>query len=308
MKKMRLHARTFFTNCLHFFMRSGLFRWFLCSVIRTSKFLPDNQIKARICNWTQGLDWRNQIFPAAATYVGTAKIYLVPHANEFDFYAAAYKKINYEAEVYQFLDRLENYDCIIDIGANVGIFSLYAASRFKAANVFAFEPGREAFLRLLINLKENPNLESRVNPFFAAVGAKSSTVTFYTPCGHITNSSIDPAFAKIFGETKAVIAQVAPKDLFEERFKLSEKILVKIDAEGSEPAVLSQLRELIDQSNADLLVEILPHYSAAMQTHFDYFQAAGYLTYSLQEHGPILMAELNASNRWRDWWFSKNPI
>lgn len=234
---------------------------------------------------------------------------LIPHAKEFDFAAVVYRKLNYEVEVYNFLDGLREYTRVIDIGANVGVFSLYMAQSFPDALIYSFEPGREAFSRFLNNMRANPHLESRINPFFAAVGADSPTITFYTPEGHLTNSSLDVEFAAKFGVVKSFIAQVAPKLLFEEILQpQSGRTLVKIDAEGAEPAVLLQLRDLIVAAHADLLIEVLPEYCNALQPHFDYFRAAGYFAYSLQKQGPVLMPELQASAHWRDWWFSTIDI
>ena len=307
-KTIRKFLRTNLTVGLNFCMRSSIFRWLMYALIRSTKRLPDNAFKARVYNWTESLKWQNFNFPVTRIEIGSAAVKLIPHSFEFDFAAILYKKLNYETEVYNFLDTLENYQCIIDIGANVGVFSLYMAQRFHNAQIHAFEPGRDAFSRLLINIKANSDLGGRINPFFAAVGAESATITFFTPEGHLTNSSLDAKFAEKFGKLNAVIAQVAPKVMFEELLQPENKILVKIDAEGAEPAVLQQLRGLIVAAHADLLIEVLPEYTDALQQHFDYFRAAGYFTYSLQSHGAVLMSELHASTRWRDWWFSKTKI
>jgi FkbM family methyltransferase len=307
-RKIRQAARAALTIALNFCMRATVFRSILYLVIRLTKRLPDNKFKARVYNWTASLNWHDFVFPATAIDVGRTTLQLIPHSNEFDFAAIVYKKMNYEAEVYDFLDSLEEYECVIDIGANVGIFSLYMAQRFLRAQIYAFEPGRDAFSRFLNNIKANSGLESRIHPFFSAVGADAPTITFYTPEGHLTNSSLDVKFAERFGPVKRVIAQVAPKILFEELLHHRNRALVKIDAEGAEPAVLQQLRELIVAAQADLLIEVLPDYAIALQEHFDYFRVAGYFAYSLQSKGAVLMTELNASSRWRDWWFSKTQL
>ena len=307
--RARKFSRFALTALLNFLMRARIFRYILYVFIRSLKCFPDNGFKARIYNWTDSLNWHDFVFPAATIDIGKAKLQLIPHANEFDFAAVVYRKLNYEVEVYNFLDGLQKYTRAIDIGANVGIFSLYMAQRFPDALIYAFEPGRDAFLRLLNNIKVNPHLESRINPFFAAVGADSPTITFYTPQGHLTNSSLDVEFAAKFGVVKSAIAQVAPRLLFEELLQpQSDRTLVKIDAEGAEPAVLLQLQDLIVAAQADLLIEVLPEYRNALQPHFDYFRAAGYFAYSLQKQGPVLMTELNASARWRDWWLSRTDV
>lgn len=68
---------------------------------------------------------------------------------------------------------------VVDIGANIGIFSLYAAGR-GAAKVFAYEPNSESFRCLLKNIDAN-NLEAVVTPTQLAVTSRDgATVRFPT--------------------------------------------------------------------------------------------------------------------------------
>ena len=311
-EKSRKFARILLTVTLNFLLPLPFVRWILYKAFLSAKWLPDNKFKARICNLAYALNWREFNFTDVKIAIGSANVKMIPHRHEFDFSAIIYKKLNFEVEVYNFLDKLENYACVIDIGANVGVFSLYMAQRFPDAKIYSFEPGREAFLRLLMNIKANPHLESRINPFFAAVGVETATVTFYSPEDHLTNSSLDVNFAEKFGTVKAVIAQVAPKILFQELLQSTQaqqtRALVKIDAEGAEAAVLQQLRELIVAAQADLLIEVLPEYAGSLLGHFEYFRAVGYFTYILQSEGAILKTELQASSQWRDWWLSKTVV
>src|SRR5206468_5436914 len=48
-----------------------------------------------------------------------------------------------------------SYINILDIGANVGYFSLYAAKKFPKAMIFAFEPFPDTFQRLNEHIKLN---------------------------------------------------------------------------------------------------------------------------------------------------------
>lgn len=63
---------------------------------------------------------------------------------------------------------IPEHGVVIDIGANIGVFSLYAVSR-GASRVFAFEPNREAYDVLVRNIESN-NLSSKILPFNLAVG------------------------------------------------------------------------------------------------------------------------------------------
>jgi FkbM family methyltransferase len=65
---------------------------------------------------------------------------------------------------------------VIDIGANQGFFSTYAAS--FGARVYAFEPSSENFEMLQRNLSENA-CGSLVTPFRVAVAGKRGRMTLY---------------------------------------------------------------------------------------------------------------------------------
>lgn len=57
---------------------------------------------------------------------------------------------------------------VIDVGANIGAFSVYAA-RCGAKKIYAFEPNKESYEILLKNIKIN-NLEDTIIPYNLAVG------------------------------------------------------------------------------------------------------------------------------------------
>ena len=58
---------------------------------------------------------------------------------------------------------VERDTVVVDIGANIGLFSLYAAFS-GAARVFAFEPNQEAYRCMLDNIERN-GLQRRIAPF-----------------------------------------------------------------------------------------------------------------------------------------------
>lgn len=59
---------------------------------------------------------------------------------------------------------------VVDLGANVGFFSLYAAQE-GASRVFAYEPSREPFEALTVNVAAN-SLENTIRCFKVAVCGK----------------------------------------------------------------------------------------------------------------------------------------
>lgn len=74
-----------------------------------------------------------------------------------------------EVEVRNYLDQyLKEGDVLFDIGANIGVFSLYAAKRFNQIKVYSFEPEYSNLNLLKDNVIHN-NLQSKIKSYGVAV-------------------------------------------------------------------------------------------------------------------------------------------
>jgi FkbM family methyltransferase len=67
---------------------------------------------------------------------------------------------------------VERFRTIVDVGANVGSFALYAAQSCPEARIFCYEPEQQNFSLLKQNLQIN-RLEGRVAAFQCGVGSSS---------------------------------------------------------------------------------------------------------------------------------------
>src|SRR5271154_1103636 len=99
--------------------------------------------------------------PRTIQLASGTKLTIRPHIGEFDFQALFSRSISYERDVFKVLaQRMSQYRTIVEIGANVGIYTAFFANAFACQDpnraVFAFEPSREAFKRLLDNFEHNP--------------------------------------------------------------------------------------------------------------------------------------------------------
>jgi FkbM family methyltransferase len=227
------------------------------------KFLPDDRFKLRVLNNAYSVRWPDiALRPQAVTIQGTP-LKIIPHFGEFDFYALGMRELKYEENVFSYLKSAnKKYDAIIEIGANVGIYTVFFASFYKNCDVYAFEPSPKAFSRLIENLKIN---RAAANVFNAAVGEKTSFESFYEPSGHLTNGSLSRDFSSVFSsEVEEREVLVVDGALLEGVLSKHENILIKIDVEGAEAGVLKSLARTIENKKPDILVECLKIFESSL--------------------------------------------
>jgi FkbM family methyltransferase len=151
---------------------------------------------------------------------------------------------------------------VVDIGANIGIFSLYAASH-RAAKVSAYEPNSEAFQCLLKNIDAN-GLKAVVTPSQLAVTNRDgATVKFPTKASMynaiITDENCSDfefvqtiSLARILGQTGKVD-------------------ILKLDCEGAEYDILLNASQEALSQVASIRMEYHPgqtrELGAALQRH-----------------------------------------
>lgn len=82
-----------------------------------------------------------------------------------------------EPATIEWLDRIKPNDVLLDVGANVGMYTIYAA-RQRGAKVYAFEPESQNFALLVKNIVIN-KVNQRVVPFCAALSDNVGINTLY---------------------------------------------------------------------------------------------------------------------------------
>jgi FkbM family methyltransferase len=136
-----------------------------------------------------------------------------------------------------------------DVGANVGLYSLWAAKLVSpTGEVHAFEPAAvpRALLEQLV--AQNPGVDVRVVP--SAVGAVEGSATIWVRPGHSGISSLDPAGSTPVGQ------QVGLTTLDRYAATHEPPDLIKIDVEGHELAVLEGARELLATATPVVVMEV----------------------------------------------------
>jgi FkbM family methyltransferase len=242
--------------------------------------------------------------PRPVTLGQNTRILLYPHLGEFDGEALFVKRLPYEPNEFRWLElhASDRYDIVIEIGANIGVYSVFFDQLSKRPNsrlkkIVSFEPSQEAYRRLIANLTVNG--ARNVTAFAAAVGTKSGIQSFYEPKGHLANGTFNRHFAQIISSDIATVPVMVldAKDL-EFFFESNKKVLLKIDAEGYEAEILAALVSIIRNYKPDIIVEVLPQTQEDIETSE---AIVGYRRYLLAENGPIPRQRIEASLACRDW-------
>jgi FkbM family methyltransferase len=123
-------------------------------------------------------------------------------------------------------------DVVLDIGAHVGIVSIYLAKKFPGIKVYAYEPSKENFARLLRNLSANG-----VQNVLASNRAITSDGRELTISGNpASNTGGMSAFTTPNGHSQTVSSWTLTDIFGESQFDRVK--LLKIDCEGSEFEIL----------------------------------------------------------------------
>ena len=278
-------------------------RGYILLVAGVSKRFFSGLLATRCRNVVLEAEWPKVGLPAQAVRFGGHPLKLTPHLGEFDIDALWFRALPYESGLAAWIGThaADAYDVVIEIGANVGVYScLFGAlanrkSRLK--RVYVFEPARQAFERLQGNLKSNAS--DRVTAFQAAVAQQSGFVEFYLPQDHLTNGSLKRDFAAYFSDdvaTDTVFAVGA--DSLKKLVHDGERVLLKIDVEGYEAELLESLIAFVDVHNADLIVEVLTGAEVAISS---WALTHGYSTAMIMGDGHMVSGPVTAHAVHRDW-------
>lgn len=178
---------------------------------------------------------------------------------------------------------LQPGDIFIDIGANVGYYSLLASKLVgPRGSVFAFEASPSIFEMLQNNLRANR--ATNVKSFNVAITATSCDVNVYR---HDSSNLGGTTISRAIALRRATFREASVKGLPLRSIIAPEIIqrarLIKIDVEGSEWGVLAGFREflpILSENNAEILLEVdrdaLADQGVSVRELFDMFEVAGF--------------------------------
>ena len=131
-------------------------------------------------------------------------------------------------------------DTIVDIGANIGVFTLDCAARFPSVRIEAYEPNPRAFDILQENIAAN-HLENRVRAYAEAVGRMPGVLDLWPSAGSIVATGYPDAT-----EATGPSSECAMVDLRTVVARAGGTAgVVKIDAEGAEADIVEGGRDSV---------------------------------------------------------------
>jgi len=189
---------------------------------------------------------------------GGSVVYFAPNAKCFMRTATVYSK---EPETIGWIDSFDESDTLWDVGANMGIYAIYAAAGGRRS-VVAFEPSPATFGVLCRSIELN-RMDDRVFAYCIALGDKKKLSQFdmRTTVAGFAGSSLDGyrdgggrAAERSFHQ--AAIGYTV--DAFIEEFEPPFPNHIKIDVDGPDHLVLfGAQRTLADPRLKSILVELV---------------------------------------------------
>jgi FkbM family methyltransferase len=237
--------------------------------------------KSLIDPWRQAA---NPLIPAIKKFHGR-RVFVHPRflTNNLD---------QYEPHVLNWLAGLIHPgDCVLDIGANVGLVSLLMANRTgKGGSVFAFEPS-PANLRLLdYHKRKNRLTQLHIEP--AAVSDKhGETISFFlindgdNPSNSLvfSNDNIANMDAEAYACRREVTVPTVTVDAFCGARSLKPSV-IKLDVEGAELLVLRGASRILSEVRPHVVLAVHPWWLPDGQTAADIVTFLHAHGYSIHDH------------------------
>lgn len=136
-------------------------------------------------------------------------------------------------------------DLFVDVGANIGVYSLWA-SESDSVDIVAFEPSSATHARIVENVELN-DLSQRIEIVRKAVGAEPGQVRLTTG---------QDALNRVAGAAEGAATEAVEQTTIDAELGDRAPALIKIDVEGAELDVLRGARTSLLLHRPALLVEV----------------------------------------------------
>ncbi|MBA2238996.1 MAG: FkbM family methyltransferase [Lysobacter sp.] len=218
------------------------------SLLDTIKFIAAHPLNhgrqlsaiARFAKWQVG----SRLIQGGIVYDWANSSRFLVRSGETGLTGNIYTGLHEFADMGFLLHFLRNEDLFVDVGANLGSYSILACAAIGARGI-AFEPVPSTFSRLVENMRLN-NLDERLRCVRKGVSAQQGVIAF-TSGMDATNHALasgEQCDDKVTVETTSLDAALRGEN----------PALIKIDVEGYETLVLAGAREVLDNQGLSAVI------------------------------------------------------
>jgi FkbM family methyltransferase len=172
--------------------------------------------------------------------------------------------IETEPETIEWLNQIKKGDDLLEIGSNIGNYSLYAA-KIRKSNVTAIEPYYRNFSTLVDNIILN-NEGENIKAFCIGAGNITDLEIF-----NMESTGEGAAGKNLFGaKDKTVANLIVPiyrMDDFFEKYRLKFPNFIKIDVDGYEKNVIDGMQKILSSSE---LISVIIEIYTGNDEHYQY--------------------------------------
>ena len=213
-------------------------------------------------------------------YVGGGITVDVHFSNQAQYFQ--YSESNTEEMLFiaYILEHISTDAVVYDIGANIGVFTMFFAKYAK--KVVSFEPFPNSYKQLEKNIEKNGL--GNVRGCETAICDSNGTGRLFFPA-YAENETSQTALASLSkvvtsADVTSKEVSLATLDKAIEKYGLPLPDAIKIDIEGAEYAALVGMEETLKKTRAQLFVEVHPSQIVAMgaseQSLYDLLERYGY--------------------------------
>lgn len=192
---------------------------------------------------------------------------------------------------------------ILDVGANMGIYSLVAKTISPQTEVYGFEPVAHLYTKFAENCKLNGYDITCVH---SALSDVDGFTEIYIQPGGLTTASLNPHTLRTESERIETMTIAS----FIESNEIEKVDLMKIDVEGYEPQVLKGMGKYLAAMKPTMIIEILTEKVGEQVEAL--VKDCGYLFFNIDEgRGPLRQGSLSIvgkSRHSRNFLLCQEPI
>lgn len=165
---------------------------------------------------------------------------------------------------------LNDDSIVIDIGAHIGLFSLFIYRKLKNVRIFSFEPNLENYNLMVENIKKNN--AKKLSTFNMAVSSKIGSILFFI-------NEKDPAGHSIFKKSTSSVnvTSVTLEKIINDN-KISSCELLKLDCEGAEYDIIMNTPQeiLVKINKISLEYEKIPQINYSVEDIISKLKSCGF--------------------------------